>query len=198
MAKEDLIKAQIILSINRVNQATSIIRAIRTSIHPVHPLFTHIEHTQYFTIISDVSKLFDRTGDNLLKMTASYETQISQVKFEELKQSINEIRNKHRLLLKKVKDHRNKFTSHIDGVYIYKAVSQPTSDMIGIELGDVQKLLREIIDVLIKVSFLTSEEKAFLANRIPPLDAQKLLGLKTDPKFIRSAIEAVAGKISDS
>lgn len=189
MTKEEVISAQIVLAILRAYHATSIIRAIKLSKEPIHPLFIHIENTQYFTIINDISRLFDTKGGNLISLIDFYKNRIKDTEYNKLIDEINLLKEKHKELLEKIKLHRNKASSHTDLIWIHQVIHESTTNNIYIDLIETRNFLKSLIDLLQHASFIPEKEKSRLNERVGPKDAQDILGLKTNKLVVKEILK---------
>ena len=101
---DDGIKEQLIMTIRRAFQATSVVRAVEFSQKPINPLFYEIYESEYFIIIGDINKLFDRSknNNNLIKLVEIYKNKIPNIEYQSYINEYKSIQEDYALLLEKI------------------------------------------------------------------------------------------------
>lgn len=185
-------KKQLLLTVARINQSTSVVRAIMLSNNSNSVLFGHLYGTQYISIVTDINKLFDKSSINISRLLDLFKNKITDIEYKEAKKNIKNIEEKYDSLLKQIKLLRHNIGAHLNKNILNKMYKDPYSSEYEIDLNRVQLLLKEIIDLLSSLSFIDRDEQSLLSSRIGPKDVMDILGLKIKPgvmeNFLKNAV----------
>lgn len=176
------IKQQLLLTVARANQATSVVRAIMLSNNSNNSFFGHLYGTQYISIVVDVGKLFDKSAVNLTRLVKIFKNRITLKEYDKAIKTIGTISGKYDDLIKQIILLRHNLGAHLNKDILNKMYKDPYSSEYEVDLNGVQSLLREVVVFLKSLSFVNITESKFLGERIGPKDVIDLLGLKIKPE----------------
>lgn len=181
---------QIVITLRRVNQATSVYRAIALSEHPLNRIYEHIMETQYFTIIVDLNKIFDKSGYNLNKTIKSLRNFLDNSEYQEISDHSKIIENKYEEVLNKNHFLRKKIGAHLDKETIDKMYENTKDSNYEIGLCELQKVIEETIELFSSLSVLDKDLRTALKERIKPKDVMDILGLKPNHEIIEGILDS--------
>ena len=98
--------------------------------------------------------------------------------YEDTLNKIVSIQEKSEKALKDIEGLRNNMVVHTNKKRLSKVLQETHNPP---ELTEVQNLLKEIIDVIKNLSFISKDDSAFLSNRVGPKDVMDILHLEIHP-----------------
>ena len=180
---------QIVITLRRVNQATSVYRAIALSKDPLSRLHEHIMETQYFTIIVDLNKIFDKSGDNLVKTIKTLKNNLNNREYQDILEKTKTIETKYEQILKRNQFLRNHIGAHLNKETIEKMYQNAESSDYETGLCALQEVVNDTVTLISSISILDTDLKNALNVRIGPKDIMDELGLEPKPKVIQGFID---------